>query len=909
MSPSTPFFRVRWVLQTRRVVHLHPWQHAIVYALLCEANRGSEHEAALQIPDGLLLDAPEIARVRLQPGDRFAFGATLLYNDPTLASRTIHRIGRGLCRIGATSPTSSVVFGGNFDLVAVQDLVTGQSLSHDQPFQPLPADLLNREYEQLLPRLGQPLTLRFTSPLRLEMPGSQSHDLHRFANERQVNIGQFLRSVQKRLHTIGVVSHAAPTRFGDDLIDLLANELVWIDVRYGSSGRRKTLGGAVGRLRILLRDPVPLAALVWGQRAHLGRNLNFGFGAYRIEELGTDPTACQRADSLMSLALQTPHIQRLAAEYQIDSITLQEKADALQAGTYEPLPTQAIDLPKPDGGVRRLQVPAKLDRALQRLLLNQLGPAFEKLFENSSFAWRQGLSRESAARRLESLANQGWNFAVKADFDQYFETIPRENLARRLGAWCGDDALADAVMRFVPASVGVPTGAPLSPLLGNLLLDWFDEQIAAQGGQLVRYADDFLILTKSREAAEGQLKIAQSLTETLQLRLNDDSTILDLSEPFEFLGYQFQREERWQFAGPSGPRKVQELGWRDSDRVPPLTRLSLPGESSEGTLSGVVIAGPSIQSLDIVGDQLTIETPLGTHVTPMESVDQLIVIGAPNWTSDAPGKLLRHNLPTLLLSEWGWPLGELVEAPPDDAEAILAQAQACRDAGRCLHIAKGLIRAKIHNYACLLNAARPTAGPDVQRLRQWLPQVESSSDLSELRGLEGAAAALWYRLLPELLSNGFRFSRRVAPDASDPINLMLNLGFTMLHRQAVSAIRGAGLSPALGFMHSPSPRYASLAADLQEPFRHLIERAVILATRRIKPQHFVQKESAAYPLVMEPHAGKTFHVLLQRSLRQAVVGKGQADARAWVGQMLSTARSLRRHLIQPETPWQPFEHL
>lgn len=160
-----------------------------------------------------------------------------------------------------------------------------------------------------------------------------------------------------------------------------------------------------------------------------------------------------------------------------------------------------------------------------------------------------------------------------------------------------------------------------------------------------------------------------------------------------------------------------------------------------------------------------------------------------------------------------------------------------------------------------------------------------------------------------MLGGGFTFPGRIAPDAADPVNVLLNIGHSMIHRQAIAAIRAAGLSPALGFLHSPTPRFAALAADLQEPFRHLVDRAVILATRRLSPRHFVRSDSGEYLLTLEPLAAKTFHALLQRSIQAGVMGRGQTEPRSWIAQIHHTARSLRRHLVDPAVPFEPFEHV
>jgi CRISPR-associated protein Cas1 len=908
MSAVTPFFRVRWLLRARSAWTLQPFPHAILYALLCEATRG---ESAPHLPEGLLLDAPEQCRDRVTAGESYAFGATLLEADTVRAARRLHQLADGLMRVGRLKPRRSVALGGNFDLVEMTDLVAHQTLAPGQAVTPLPLAAISAECARL--SATSRLTLRFLSPLRLERPQAEAGAGHRFADGESLHPGQFLRTIQKRLAALGIRrAEVEELPFADDLVRLVENRLVWADVEYGARNQRKALGGALGRLVLEVTDPVARAALVWGQYTRLGRNLHFGFGRYRIEELGDDPTACARAVPLLAICLPDDALVQAASVSQADPAATLRAAESLRAGTYRPAPGQVAQIVTGDGDTRTLCIPARVDRALQRALLARLGPPLDRLFETSSFAWRKGLGREAAAGRIQRLYRDGWRFAVGADFDRFFDTIPRQLLRDRVEAFLGDDATSGAVLAFVDDATtpaGIPTGAPLSPLLGNLLLDRFDEAIEAAGGRLVRYADDFLVLTRTREAAERLHRVAVGLAEGLLLRLNEGAAVFDLGEPFRFLGFDFRAEERWQYAGPGGPRRVQELGWRDADRSERVPPVLLPGEQVEGTTQGVVVLGPGTTLVDVVGDDLRVmRGPEATQSFPLTGLERIIVFGPAGWSPDAPGKLLRAGVPVQFVSSAGWPQGELVGEGSDDPDALTAQCLAARDPVACLRIARVLVIAKIRNFATLhscLNSGVDQTGP---RLREMADAAGQAPTLDSLRGTEGAAAALWYRRLGAFLGPGYRFTQRVAPEASDPVNLLLNLAYTQLHRHLTAACRAVGLSPAVGFLHRGDGRYAALAADLQEPFRHLAERAVVVATRQIKPSHFTERTDGPHALELDHHASTRIHALLQRGLRLAVAGRGQSEPRAWLAQMLATARSLRRHLLDPTTPFEAFEH-
>lgn len=282
MPAETPFYRVRWTLRARGPCHLHTHQNAILYAVLCDAAR--DGSTGPHMPDGLLLDAPEVGRIGLEAGEEFAFGATLIEADPEQAARRLHAVSAGLSRLGATRPKKPVALGGNFDLVNVEDLVSGQAVSPGEPFTPLPRAVLIDQTERLAASLGTPVALRFVSPLRLERPGAEMFDGHRFADGTCLNVGQLLRAVQKRLAVVGIRRTAdGDAPFDDSAVTLLANRLRWADVWYGTADRRKVLGGAVGTVVVAVHDPVALAALVWGQYTRVGRNLHFGFGRYTLD--------------------------------------------------------------------------------------------------------------------------------------------------------------------------------------------------------------------------------------------------------------------------------------------------------------------------------------------------------------------------------------------------------------------------------------------------------------------------------------------------------------------------------------------------------------------------------------------------------------------------------------------------
>jgi CRISPR-associated protein Cas1 len=253
--------------------------------------------------------------------------------------------------------------------------------------------------------------------------------------------------------------------------------------------------------------------------------------------------------------------------------------------------------------------------------------------------------------------------------------------------------------------------------------------------------------------------------------------------------------------------------------------------------------------------------------------------------------------------------GLLAADAEDDAEALLAQARAVQDPVRRLDVARRLVAAKLRNYAALAQAAPGRGGDTLQaELRQAAARAEAAGDLDQVRGIEGAGAARWFAELGGRLGNGFRFERRVAPAAEDPVNVLLNIGYTALYRWMIVAARAAGLSPALGLFHTSDGRFASLAADFQEPFRHLVDRVVIQATRHLRPGQFHATPDGPFALGLKPQAGRRFQDLLHRTFAVSVAAAGQTEPSSYHRQFVRQARALRRHLIEPGEAFEPFVH-
>jgi CRISPR-associated protein Cas1 len=229
-------------------------------------------------------------------------------------------------------------------------------------------------------------------------------------------------------------------------------------------------------------------------------------------------------------------------------------SQSLLTGSYRPGPLLKLVMLKPDGRERVLLIPGVMDRVAQTAAAIVLNPVIEAELGSCAFAYRPGISRQGAAREIERLHREGYQWVLDADIRNFFDSVPHDLLFQRLAKLLDDRELIALLHRWLTAeivdglnprvrnTIGLPQGSPLSPVLANLYLDRFDEQMEKEGFRLVRFADDYLVLCKSRPKAEAALKLSESALAGLKLELNNEKTrITTFAEGFKYLGYLFIR--------------------------------------------------------------------------------------------------------------------------------------------------------------------------------------------------------------------------------------------------------------------------------------------------------------------------------------------------------------------------------
>ena len=254
--------------------------------------------------------------------------------------------------------------------------------------------------------------------------------------------------------------------------------------------------------------------------------------------------------------------------------------EELRSRRYRRQAARRVWIPKPGTTEKRpLGIPAVRDRTVEAATRNVLEPIFERDFAEHSYGFRPGRGCREAVGRVEELLEQGRTWCVDADFKSYFDTIPHERLIELVGQRVVDGSVLALLEQFLKAGVleelkgwqpterGTPQGSVISPLLANLYLNPLDHEMERRGWEMVRYADDFVVLCRTREEAETVLAFLREWTGAAGLSLHPTKTrIVNAgNEGFDFLGWHFCGDKKW-------PRKksLQKL----QDKLRPLTRRS-----------------------------------------------------------------------------------------------------------------------------------------------------------------------------------------------------------------------------------------------------------------------------------------------------------------------------------------------
>ncbi|MBI5407995.1 MAG: CRISPR-associated endonuclease Cas1 [Nitrospirae bacterium] len=721
---------------------------------------------------------------------------------------------------------SDPVTGRNYDIVEIGD-------AEERSF-----DILMTE-TGVLPEEGE-ICLEYLSPL----PFNREKGKHRTFISRET----FIKTLENRLSRLS--GRNIVYESGGDDFSILPYYWNYAQLSHASKsrpGHTQYINGCAGKLYIKGRFKNLLPFLILGSEAHCGTKLSNSQGYYILhkESPGFFDRQFPNKKALTSV------IKDVLDRYDnaLESLSTTEKFPLKEdefAGElcarivedkYFTTPHTAFLIKKKSGVDRLVEQLAFRDLIVHQYLLKTVSTVFDRVFEEGSIGFRKGFSRHKAIEVVQSAVSEGFEYVIESDIDDFFPSVNLETLEALLGFYlpAADSRLKYLIQKSIRTGYvlngilhervkGLAQGSPLSPLLANLYLDSFDEQIKSWNVKMARYADDFVILARSKEEAEAVLSKTETFLSGLGLKIKKEKTaVRHIKEGFQFLGMQFGRTEIIVESDEDIKRLKKPLYVTAQH-----TFLSLNGEA-----------------LDIKRQGEIIET------IPLRRISEIIVMEKASFSTALLTSCTDCGIPITVTLNSGY---FITTVKPDSKRYYSVSYEhgsrhySLTDT-ETLSLAKEFAAGKLRNYVSLFKQRySKDTKTFIAEIERTINDINQAGGINEARGYEGSAAKKIYPQLNRFIDDGtFHITRRQRRKP-DRINSLLNYGYYLLFSRINATVRALGLNPYLGFLHSPEDNYESLVCDIEELFRSRIDRLIIrmVNLKVITKDDFTETEKGLY---------------------------------------------------------------
>lgn len=679
------------------------------------------------------------------------------------------------------------------------------------------SEVQSRDIAQLSTEFGSPpaeeICLEFLTPCPFDCKNSKRNWL--------LDPGHLIRLMLNRLNRFYKLE-LSPEDFPCNEVNLLP--YYWKFEQHSHQAKsnkgRQYAAGMTGPLYIRGNIDTIWPLLLACSELHCGRRAANGQGYYHlVAERPFFDESISRFDLFQKTLDEIEHNSDIASEI---AETVLDKPDfivglhqGISQGNTPGKPASGFYVDKRRGdGKRLIATLAPEDYLVHKYLHHLLSPVVDRMFEESSFGFRAGRSREEAARMIRQMHNEGFGHVLESDVASFFDEIDWDILSAKINAHlpyadCFTRNLLTKVAstplevhgKSVTRTKGLLQGSPLSPLLANLYLDEFDEEMERLGFRLVRYADDFIILTRGKEEADEALAAVRNSLARLKLSLKEEkSRVGSVDLGFSFLGISF------------GPGMDEEY---------------VSGASIAKTLfitNRFVFAGIDYDSVIIRKDKQLVAR------FPIRQINEIVILGNNTLSTRLLHRCSKENIPVSFCSPTGYYYTTL---RPDSKKHFELSASHCQrhaalDEPDKVSIARRIVIAKIHNYLDWFKEGwnqELGEGHIRQNVESFIAAISKTESIDSIRGYEGAAAKEIFRFInDQLVSSFFKCAGRRKRERKDPWNSLLDFSYSLLFTRINVLLRGRGLSPFLGILHSHKDNYESLVCDLQEPFRCRMDR-------------------------------------------------------------------------------------